>query len=184
VPASSGRLMEWLRGLPSPVRVAYEAGPTGFELARACERVGIACLVAAPGRIPRAAADRVKTDRRDAERLARLLRLGELTRVRVPSELEEAARDLVRTREDARADLMRARHRLSKLLWRGTGWSGSARSGRASTTAGWRGCVSRASSPFASTSAIAVCSLLFTWPYSGRQPSRINRRWASQGGSS
>jgi len=60
----------------------------------------------------------VKTDRRDAARLARLLRLGELTAVRVPSELEEAARDLVRAREDARADLMRARHRLSKLLLR------------------------------------------------------------------
>jgi transposase len=58
--------------LPAPVRVAYEAGPTGFELARACARVGVECLVAAPGKIP--PADRVKTDRRDAERLARLLR--------------------------------------------------------------------------------------------------------------
>ena len=66
----------------------------------------------------RAAADRVKTDRRDAERLARLLRLGEITPVRVPEPEEEAARDLVRAREDARGDLMRARHRLSKLLLR------------------------------------------------------------------
>src|SRR5439155_1397467 len=95
-----------------------EAGPTGFELARACLGAGIDCLVAAPGKIPRAAAERVKTDRRDAERLARLLRLGELTPVRVPDELEEATRDLVRAREDARSDLMRARHRLSKLLLR------------------------------------------------------------------
>ena len=66
----------------------------------------------------RPAADRVKTDRRDAERLARLLRLGEITAVRVPGPEEEAARDLVRAREDARGDLMRARHRLSKLLLR------------------------------------------------------------------
>jgi transposase len=129
VAAASGQLVEWLLGLPAPVRVAYEAGPTGFGLARACARVGIGCLVAAPGKIPRAAAERVKTDRRDAERLARLLRLGELTAVRVPDELEEAARDLVRAREDARADLTRARHRLSKLLlrhellWQRSAWT-------------------------------------------------------------
>jgi transposase len=108
----------WLRQLPGPVRVAYEAGPTGYGLARACAQAGIACTVAAPSKIPRAAADRIKTDRRDAERLARLLRLGELVPVRVPDPYEEAARDLVRAREDARGDLMRARHRLSKLLLR------------------------------------------------------------------
>lgn len=108
----------WLRQLPAPVRVAYEAGPTGYGLARACAAAGIACTVAAPSKIPRAAADRVKTDRRDAERLARLLRLGELVAVRVPEPHEEAARDLVRAREDARGELMRARHRLSKLLLR------------------------------------------------------------------
>jgi transposase len=127
VPAASGRLLAWLQLLPRPVRVGYEAGPTGFELARACARAGIECLVAAPGKIPRAPAVRVKTDRRDAERLARLLRLGELTAVRVPDELEEQTRDLVRAREDARADLMRARHRLSKLLLRhGLLWERSA----------------------------------------------------------
>lgn len=107
----------WLQTLPAPVRVVYEAGPTGYRLARACAGVGIHCVVAAPSRI-RPAADRVKTDRRDAERLARLLRLGEITAVRVPDLDEEAARDLVRAREDARGDLMRARHRLSKLLLR------------------------------------------------------------------
>jgi len=107
-----------LRGLPQPVRVAYEAGPTGYGLARACAEVGISCTVAAPSKIPRAPGDRVKTDRRDAERLVRLLRLGELVSVRVPEPHEEAARDLVRAREDARGDLMRARHRLSKLLLR------------------------------------------------------------------
>jgi transposase len=118
VPAAAAALVAWLAGLPAPVRVAYEAGPTGFGLARACASAGIACLVAAPGKIPRASAERVKTDRRDAERLARLLRLGELTAVRVPEELEEQGRDLVRAREDTRADLMRSRHRLSKLLLR------------------------------------------------------------------
>ena len=63
VPAASDSLVGWLAGLPAPVRLAYEAGPTGLELARACARLGIACLVAAPAKIPRAPADRVKTDR-------------------------------------------------------------------------------------------------------------------------
>jgi transposase len=130
VPASAPALVQWLLALPQPVRVGYEAGPTGFELARACAAVRVDCVVAAPGKIPRAPAERVKTDRRDAERLARLLRLGELTAVRVPDEQEEAARDLVRAREDARGDLMRARHRLSKLLlrhgllWERKAWTG------------------------------------------------------------
>jgi len=110
--------VDWLVALPAPVRVAYEAGPTGYGLARACLAAGISCTVAAPSKIPRRSGDRVKTDRRDAERLARLLRLGELVAVRVPDPDEEAARDLVRAREDARGELMRARHRLSKLLLR------------------------------------------------------------------
>jgi transposase len=118
VPPGGEQTLAWLRTLPGPVRVAYEAGPTGYGLARACGQAGIACVVAAPSKIPRAAADRVKTDRRDAERLVRLLRLGELVAVRVPQPHEEAARDLVRAREDVRGDLMRARHRLSKLLLR------------------------------------------------------------------
>jgi transposase len=76
------------------------------------------CTVAAPSKIPRASGDRVKTDRRDAERLARLLRLGELVAVRVPQVYEEQARDLVRAREDAHAEFMRARHRLpGSLKW-------------------------------------------------------------------
>jgi transposase len=118
VPSGINETVAWLLALPGPVRVVYEAGPTGYGLARACVEAGIACVVAAPSKIPRAPGDRVKTDRRDAERLARLLRLGELVAVRVPEPYEEAARDLVRAREDARADLMRARHRLSKLLLR------------------------------------------------------------------
>jgi transposase len=131
VPWRSTETVAWLGELPKPVRVAYEAGPTGFDLARACEAAEIACTVAAPSKIPRAPGERVKTDRRDAERLARLLRLGELVAVRVPNPCEEAARDLVRAREDARSDLMRARHRLSKLLLRhglvyeGSAWTGA-----------------------------------------------------------
>src|SRR5215208_1456173 len=117
-PTLSVETVAWLQQFPRPVTVAYEAWPTGYGLARACVAAGIACLVAAPSKIPRAAADKVKTDRRDAERLARLLRLGELVAVRVPEPHEEAARDLVRAREDARGELMRARHRLSKLLLR------------------------------------------------------------------
>jgi transposase len=117
----SGRieqLVAFCAGLPGPVRVSYEAGPTGFGLARALEAAGIGCVVAAPGKIERPATDRVKTDRRDAERLVRLLMIGGLHEVRVPSPGEEALRDLVRAREDLRGDLMRARHRLGKLLLR------------------------------------------------------------------
>jgi transposase len=105
-------------GLPGPVRVAYEAGPTGFALARALQAAGVGCVIAAPGKIERPAQDRVKTDRRDAERLVRLLMVGGLHAVRVPSVQEAALRDLVRAREDLRGDLMRARHRLGKLLLR------------------------------------------------------------------
>jgi transposase len=126
VPVDVARLVDWVVGLDAPV-VAYEAGPTGFSLAREFERRGVRCVVAAPSLIPQAPGDRVKTDRRDAVRLARLLRVGELVAVRVPTVEEEAARDLVRAREDARGDLMRARHRLSKLLLRrGLVWQGGA----------------------------------------------------------
>jgi len=81
LPPGGDATVAWLRTLPAPVRVVYEAGPTGYRLARGCAEAGIDCIVAAPSRV-RAAADRVKTDRRDAERLARLLRLGEITPVR------------------------------------------------------------------------------------------------------
>jgi transposase len=105
-------------GLPRPVRAAYEAGPTGYGLARELARRGVECVIAAPSKIPRAAGDRVKTDRRDAEHLVRLLLAGKLHPVRVPGPAEEAVRDLVRAREAVRVDLMRCRHRLSKLLLR------------------------------------------------------------------
>jgi transposase len=118
LPVAVEAVVGWTVSLPGPVAVAYEAGPTGFGLARALEAVGVRCVVVAPSKLERPPGDRVKTDRRDAERLARLLHIGELPGVRVPTVAEEAARDLVRAREDARADLMRARHRLSKLLLR------------------------------------------------------------------
>jgi transposase len=105
-------------GLPRPVLAAYEAGPTGYGMARELARRRVACVVAAPSKIPRAPGERVKTDRRDAELLVRLLLAGKLHPVRVPGPEEEALRDLVRAREAVRADLMRARHRLSKLLLR------------------------------------------------------------------
>jgi transposase len=111
-------IRSWIGELTGPVAVAYEAGPTGFGLYRSLTEAGIRCVVAAPSKLQRPAGDRVKTDAKDAVHLARLLRLGELTPVAVPTAEQEAARDLVRAREDCRGDLMRARHRLSKLLLR------------------------------------------------------------------
>lgn len=118
LPGNSAEVVAFAAQLPGPVHATYEAGPTGFVLARRLVAEGIDCLVCAPGLIPRGATDRVKTDRRDAERLVRLLAAGELHRVAVPTVQEEALRDLVRAREDLRGDLMRARHRLAKLLLR------------------------------------------------------------------
>jgi transposase len=124
-------VLDWVRALPGPVAVVYEAGPTGFDLCRALSAAGIRCEVAAPSKLQRPAGDRVKTDARDAVHLARLLRLDEVTAVAIPTREQEAARDLVRAREDCRGDLMRARHRLSKLLLRhgivyvgGKAWTG------------------------------------------------------------
>jgi transposase len=114
----AGEAAAFCAGLPRPVRAAYEAGPNGYGLARELARRGVKCVVAAPSKIPRASGDRVKTDRRDAELLVRLLLAGKLHAVRVPGPEEEALRDLVRAREAVRADLMRCRHRLSKLLLR------------------------------------------------------------------
>jgi transposase len=124
-------ILDWIRGLPGPVAVTYEAGPTGFGLARFLGAAGIECVVAAPSKLQRPSGDRVKTDARDARHLARLLHLGEIVEVTVPSVEQEAARDLVRARDDCRGDLMAARHRVSKLLLRqgiiysgGKAWTG------------------------------------------------------------
>lgn len=120
----------FLERLPGPVVAVYEAGPTGFGLTRAAAEHGIDVRVVAPGSIPKGPGDRVKTDRRDAIRLVRLLAAGELSFAFVPSIEDEAFRDLVRCIEDVRGDLMRARHRLSKFLLRrsqryteGSAWS-------------------------------------------------------------
>jgi transposase len=111
------RFVERLRR-QGPVTCCYEAGPCGFELQRACSAREIPCEVIAPALIPRRPGDRIKTDRRDAGHLAVLYRAGALTAIHIPTEQEEAARDLLRCREDIRADLLRARHRLSKFLLR------------------------------------------------------------------
>jgi transposase len=108
----------WLQGLPQPIHGCYEAGPTGYALYRATETAGLRVDVVAPSKTPRAPADRVKTDRKDAELLVRLLLAGSLSVVAVPPASFEAARDLARAREQVRADLARLRHRVSKLLLR------------------------------------------------------------------
>ncbi len=112
------------------LRCCYEAGPCGFELHRQLTRMGIVCEVIAPGLIPVRAGDRVKTDRRDATKLARLFRAGELTSITVPSADQEAVRDLVRLRDNIRKDLTAARSRLQHFLLRhgrayrsGSGWT-------------------------------------------------------------
>jgi transposase len=110
--------VEWLKSLPGPVRACYEAGPTGFGLYRAAVASGIDMRVVAPGKTPRAASDRVKTDRKDAELLARLLLAGSLKPIAVPTVQVEAARELVRAHDAVRRDLMTARHRVSKMLLR------------------------------------------------------------------
>lgn len=121
----------WIATLPTPVAVVYEAGPTGYGLARFLLTAGIDCVVAAPSKLIRPQGDRVKTDARDARHLARLLHLGEVVAVRIPSLEQEAARDLVRARDDCREDLMAARHRVTHTLLRrgiiycgGSPWTG------------------------------------------------------------
>ena len=111
-------ILAWVGSLPGPVKVTYEAGPTGFGLARFLAQAGVGCVVAAPSKLQRPVGDRVKTDKNDALHLAKLLHLGEIVEVTIPGVAQEAARDLVRAREDARGDLMSSRHRMSKLLLR------------------------------------------------------------------
>jgi transposase len=108
----------WLAQLPGPVHACYEAGPTGYGLYRAAVAAGVRIDVIAPGKTPRAPADRVKTDRKDADLLARLLMAGQLRPVTVPPAGVEAARELTRLHDACRRDLMTARHRVSKMLLR------------------------------------------------------------------
>jgi transposase len=111
------KLVQKLGG-PKGLQVCYEAGPTGYALNWQLTKLGVECEVIAPSLIPMKAGDRVKTDRRDAVKLARCYRAGELTTVWVPDQAHEALRDLVRAREAAKKDQLRARNRLSKFLLR------------------------------------------------------------------
>lgn len=117
------------REAPGAIECCYEAGPSGYALQRRLTSERIRCHVIAPSLIPRKPSDRVKTNRRDARKLAQLLRGGLLTTVHPPTGAQEAIRDLGRARDDARRDLLRCRHRLSKLLLRrgvyyhGRNWS-------------------------------------------------------------
>ena len=105
-------------GEPDTLRACYEAGPCGYPLYWQLTQLGVACIVVAPTLVPVKAGDRVKTDRRDAEKLARSFRSGDLTPVWIPDAAHEALRDLVRAREAAKRDQLRARHRLQKFLLR------------------------------------------------------------------
>ena len=105
-------------GAVQHLRTCYEAGPTGYVLYWQLTQLGVECQVIAPSLVPTKAGDRVKTDRRDAEKLARCHRAGELTAVWVPDAAHEALRDLVRAREAAKKDQVKARHRLGKFLLR------------------------------------------------------------------
>jgi transposase len=106
------------REAPGPVRVFYEAGPCGYALQRQVTTSRVSCDVVAPALIPRKPGERVKTNRRDARKLAELGRAGLLTAVQPPTPEDEAVRDLARARDDAREDRQRSRHRLGKLLLR------------------------------------------------------------------
>lgn len=116
-PESIRKLVKKL-GEKENLRVCYEAGPTGYGLYRVFLSLGIECEVIAPSLIPKKPGERIKTDRRDSIKLAKLFRAGELTSIYVPTEDDEALRDLVRAREDAKEDELRAKHRLSKFLLR------------------------------------------------------------------
>lgn len=130
ISAHTADIVSWVAALPGPQVATYEAGPTGFVLYRQLVAAGISCRVAAPSKLQRPVGDRVKTDARDAEHLAKLLRLGQIVQVVVPSMEAETVRDVVRAREDTRQVLMGNRHQLSKLLLRhglvydgGAAWS-------------------------------------------------------------
>ena len=142
IAGSPAATSDWLRTLPGEVRAVYEAGPTGFGLARAARAAGIELMVCSPGAIPRQPGDRVKTDTRDALKLARLHAAGQLRAVSVPSVELEALRDLVRAREDLRGDLMAVRHRISKLLLRrGRVYDGPGSPWESQRHAAWLGAV-------------------------------------------
>lgn len=117
-PEQLARFVRRLQREGPAVRICYEAGVSGYDLYRQLTTLGVTCEVVAPSLTPRRPGQRIKTDRRDAAKLVRLFRAGELTLIHVPTEAEEAVRDLVRCREAVRQDVGRWRHRLLKLLFR------------------------------------------------------------------
>lgn len=130
-PQAVAQFIERLGVDPARLSACYEAGPTGYELARQLAGLGVGCEVIAPSMIPVAPGDRIKTDARDCRRLARLHRAGQLVAIRIPTPAEEGVRDLCRARADMIIDQTRARHRLAKFLlrhgrvWRGgDNWTG------------------------------------------------------------
>ena len=120
VPTDLARLKRKLAplGKPEELQICYEAGPTGYGLYRSLSKLDYSVLVIAPSKTPRKAADRVKTDRRDAERLAHFLRSGDLSSIRVPTAHEEEIRNLFRVREDAKNAERSARRQLGSFLLR------------------------------------------------------------------
>jgi len=116
--AESVRRLIKAMGRPAGLWVCYEAGPTGYDLYRLLVSMGVRCDVVAPSLVPKGRGDMIKTDKRDARRLAGLHRAGELTAIAVPSPAQEAVRDLCRIRGDMVQDLTRARNRLGKFLLR------------------------------------------------------------------
>lgn len=121
IPHTKEAVRKWVQQVRSTdmtLEVCYEAGPTGYVLYRWLLEMDVSCTVIAPSLIPKRAGDRIKTDKRDALRLAQLFRAGELTSIYIPTPQDEALRDLVRAREDAKEDLNRHKQRLGKLLLR------------------------------------------------------------------
>lgn len=118
MPADNGTVISWVQGLGNDTAVTYEAGPSGYGLARDLASQGISCTIAAPSKLLRAPGDRVKTDQRDALGLARMLSLGEITEVRVPPVEQEGLRDVSRARQRAVGDLTHARQRINAMILR------------------------------------------------------------------
>lgn len=136
VPSEAGyrKLIGYAKGLSGEVRIVYEAGPCGYDLYRRLRKAGLNCEVAAPSLTPRKAGDRVKTNRRDAMKLAKYLRSGDLTMIAVPEADRESLRDLTRARQAVQADLVSIRHQISKLILR---YGHRYRQGQAWTKAYW-----------------------------------------------
>ena len=186
-------------GRPSGLWACYEAGPTGYDLYRLLTKMGVRCDVVAPSLVPKGRGDRVKTDKRDARRLAGLHRAGELTAIAVPSPAQEAVRDLCRTRGDMVQDLTRARNRLTKFLLRhslvyrdGSNWTCKFERGcractlrtgrsppRSATTAPRCNCVTRHWPPSRSTSSTISTKSLSPTPFYALAPTGASPTWAA-----